>query len=188
MKRILDITVSLVSLIFLFTPFIVISVLIKINSKGPVFFLQERLGQNRSRFKVIKFRTMTHRPRCLEQVYENDPEVTLIGRYLRRYKIDELPQIINVLKGDMSIVGPRPCVEFVAKKYFLSEERFQDKPGLTSLAGVSGSIYLTWPEKNHYDKYYYYNRSVALDLKIIGLTFLVIIFGEKQFLNKPKLD
>ncbi|MCG9881755.1 MAG: sugar transferase [Bacteroidia bacterium] len=185
MKRLVDIIISSFALIILFFPFLITSLLIMIDSEGPVFFMQERLGIGKKKFKVFKFRTMTHKDRTIKQVFKNDPEVTKLGKYLRRFKIDELPQIINVFKGDMSIVGPRPCVEFVAEKYSLCKERFMDKPGLSSLAGVSGSIFLNWEEKDYYDKYYYYNKSIFLDFKIIILTFLVVIFGEEKFLKKP---
>jgi lipopolysaccharide/colanic/teichoic acid biosynthesis glycosyltransferase len=187
MKRIFDLVVSIIALFVLLVPFLIVSAFIKLDSKGPVFFMQERLGYGRKIFKVFKFRTMTHRNRDIAQVYKNDPEVTKVGAILRRFKIDELPQIINVLLGHMSIVGPRPCVEFVANKYSLCNERFLDKPGLTSLAGVSGSIYLNWNEKDYYDKYYHYNRSLLLDLKIIFTTILVVIAGEEKFLKKPNI-
>ncbi|MCK6611984.1 MAG: sugar transferase [Bacteroidia bacterium] len=188
MKRLFDFFSAFIALTILFFPLIIVAIWIKLDSDGPVFFMQERLGLNRKRFKVFKFRTMTNRKREVVQVFANDPEITSVGKYLRRFKIDELPQLINVLLGDMSIVGPRPCVDFVAEKQNLCNERFLDKPGLTSLAGVSGSIYLSWPEKDYFDKFYHYNKSFYMDLIIIVKTVLVIVFGEKKFLNKPKID
>src|SRR5690606_22776707 len=102
------------------------------------------------------------------QVFKNNPNITRVGYYLRRFKIDELPQIINVIKGDMSVVGPRPCLSTIQDKFDENTHyRFQLKPGLTSIAGVSGSIYLSWPEKWLYDKNYVENISFLLDLKII---------------------
>lgn len=188
MKRLFDILFSLVCLFLLFIPFVLISILIKIDSKGPVFFMQERIGLHKRKFLLFKFRTMTNKTRIIKQVYSNDPEITKIGKYLRRYKIDELPQLFNVLIGDMSVVGPRPCVEFVANKYNLCKERFLNKPGLTSLAGVSGSIYLSWEEKDYYDKYYFNNRTILLDINILMKTFLVVVLGEQNFVKKPKIN
>lgn len=185
MKRLFDIMFAVTLLAVLIVPFLIVAFLIKLESKGPIFFFQERLGLNRRKFNVFKFRTMTHKSREIQQVYKNDPEITKIGEILRRFKIDELPQIINVLNGDMSIVGPRPCVEIVVNKHNLCDERFLDKPGLTSLAGVSGSIYLTWKEKDYYDKFYHYNKSFLFDIRIIILTLLVVLFGEQRFLKKP---
>ena len=133
---------------------------------------------------------MTHEKRKEEtQVYKNDPAITKVGYYLRRFKIDELPQIISVVKGDMSVVGPRPCLPSVLNKFNLKEDyRFKVKPGLTSIAGVNGSIFLSWEEKWWYDKYYTENLSFLLDVKIILKTILVVIAGEEKFINRPKIN
>jgi len=129
---------------------------------------------------------MTHRVRIVTQTYKSDPEITKIGYFLRRFKVDEMPQIINVLKGEMSIIGPRPCLPGITEKYELDDFRFKVKPGLSSMAGVNGSIYLSWQEKWWYDKYYVENCSFILDLKIFLKTFLIILFGEDKFLKRPK--
>ena len=133
---------------------------------------------------------MLHKERELSgQVYKDHPEITRIGYYLRRYKIDEFPQLFNLLKGEMSIVGPRPCLPAIIENNDLENSiRFNVKPGLTSIAGVNGSIYLTWKEKWWYDEYYVENLSFLLDIKIIFRTIAVVIFGEEKFLNKPKMD
>lgn len=186
-KQILDILFVSIVMIFLFVPFLIIGILIKLDSKGPVFFRQERLGKDKKVFKIFKFRTMTNKQRKIEQVYKNDPEVTKIGYYLRRFKIDEMPQILNVLTGDMSVIGPRPCLPNIVEKYNLDDYRFMVKPGLSSIAGVNGSIYLTWEEKWWYDKYYVEHLSFLLDIKIFFKTFLIIIVGEDKFINKPKI-
>jgi lipopolysaccharide/colanic/teichoic acid biosynthesis glycosyltransferase len=186
-KRIFDIIFAAIALLFLLPVFLIVALLIQLESRGPVFFLQDRLGEGRKLFRVIKFRSMTHQVRIQEsQVFGDNPEVTRIGYYLRRLKIDEMPQIFNVLKGDMSIVGPRPCLPVTVEKYDLDTDyRFRVKPGLSSIAGVNGSIYLSWEDKWKYDEYYVKNLSLWLDIRIILKTFLVIIFGEKRFLNKP---
>jgi len=187
-KRYLDFIFSLIILLILAIPFLLVALLIKLESRGPIFFKQKRLGLNKSEFEIYKFRSMTNKDRVITQTYKSDPEITKVGYYLRRFKIDEMPQIINVLFGDMSIIGPRPCLPNVIEKYSLEEHRFLVKPGLSSIAGVKGSIFLTWEEKWWYDKYYVENLSLLLDLKTFFKTFLVIIFGEENFLNKPNME
>lgn len=186
-KNVIDWSVAFIGLVII-SPLLVISaILIKTTSQGPVFFRQERLGKDKKVFKIYKFRTMTNKKRVVEQTFKDDAEITKVGYYLRRFKIDEMPQILNILTGDMSLIGPRPCLPDVTEKYGLDEYRFQVKPGLSSIAGVSGSIYLTWEEKWWYDKYYVENLSFLLDLKVFFKTFLVIIAGEEKFLEKPKM-
>ncbi len=170
---------------------LLVSIWIKLDSTGPVFFVQQRLGKNGTPFPLIKFRTMTHQPRSLiGQTFQDDPSITNAGKVLRRYKIDELPQLFNVLKGDMSIVGPRPCLQITCDRFGDNNtaRRFEVKPGLTSPAGVNGSIYLTWPEKWWYDKWYVEHVSFATDMRTIWKTIVVVLLGEKRFLNKPNLQ
>jgi len=186
-KRLFDWLFSLFMILILFIPFVIISILIKIDSKGSIFFMQERLGKNKIPFNVYKLRTMSNKKRKIEQVYKNDAEITGVGYYLRRFKIDEMPQIINIFLGDMAIIGPRPCLPNVLEKYNLDDYRFKVRPGLSSIAGVNGSIYLSWEEKWWYDKYYVKNLNFLLDLKIFLKTFLIIFQGEDKFINKPKL-
>lgn len=189
LKPFFDFLFVVLILIILIIPFILIAVVIKLDSKGPVFFRQERLGKNKKVFRIYKFRTMTNVKREVVQVYKNNSEITKIGYYLRRFKIDEMPQILNIIYGDMSIIGPRPCLPTVTEKFDLDDDyRFQVKPGLSSIAGVNGSIYLTWQEKWWYDKYYVENISLLLDLSIFLKTFLVIVIGEEKFLKKPNMN
>ncbi len=186
-KRFIDVLFTLVVLAVLIIPFLIIALIIKLESAGPVFFRQERLGKDKKIFNVYKFRTMTNKKRVVEQTYKDNVEITKVGYYLRRFKIDEMPQILNVLNGDMSIIGPRPCLPNITEKYGLDDYRFQVQPGLSSIAGVNGSIFLTWEEKWWYDKYYVEHLSFGLDLKIFFKTFLVIILGEEKFLRKPNM-
>lgn len=186
-KRFIDVLFTLVVLAVLIIPFLIIALIIKLESAGPVFFRQERLGKDKKIFNVYKFRTMTNKKRVVEQTYKDNTEITKVGYYLRRFKIDEMPQILNVLNGDMSIIGPRPCLPNITEKYGLDDYRFQVQPGLSSIAGVNGSIFLTWEEKWWYDKYYVEHLSFGLDLKIFFKTFLVIILGEEKFLRKPNM-
>ena len=189
LKRILDFLLSLlVSILFL--PFLIIlAVIIKADSSGPVFFKQERVGKNLKFFKIIKLRTMTDKKRTISDnpIIGKTDEVTRIGYYLRRFKIDELPQVFSVLKGDMSIVGPRPNVpkhlENMTKK---EKMRYTVKPGLTGLSQVSGNIHIPWKERFKYDLKYVNNISFMVDLKIIVKTFLIIFKGEDKFIHASK--
>ncbi|ASD68095.1 sugar transferase [Pseudoalteromonas piscicida] len=181
MKRIFDFVICGVVLTLL-SPLLLLSVImIKLTSKGPVFFLQERLGKNGQLFQVYKFRTMTDEVRRFDvQVYNSDSEVTLFGKFARRLKIDELPQLLNVLKGDMSIVGPRPCLPSLQKEFNEDgQARLLVRPGLTGLAQVNGNIYLSWEERWKLDRQYVENQSLLLDLKIILRTVAVVFLGEK---------
>ena len=187
-KRIFDFILSTISLLIL-SPFLfIISVLIKIDSNGPVFYMQDRLGVNENLFKLFKFRTMTHKQRNTHrQVFHGDPEVTRVGAILRRLKIDELPQLINVFLGDMSIVGPRPCLPSIKEKFGkYAVHRFKVKPGLSSLSAIKGSIYLSWEQKGYWDMYYIENLSLKMDLLIILRTFKVILIGEQKLFANLK--
>lgn len=187
-KRLFDILFSTLVLVMVMPVLLLGIVLVYTTSKGPIFFFQERLGLNEKVFKVFKLRTMTHKIRKTHvQVYEGNPEVTRVGYYLRKYKVDELPQFINVLIGDMSVVGPRPCLPNIQHLYDENTKiRFKVKPGITSLTGVKGSIYLTWPQKWYYDKVYVEKQSLWFDIKIILKTIFVVLMGEKRFLEVPK--
>ncbi len=185
-KRMIDIMVALVAVITLLPLFFISYILIKANSEGPFFFFQERLGYKGKGFHVFKMRTMTYKPRIADrEIHKGDAEVTRVGRILRRFKIDEIPQLINVLLGDMSLVGPRPGL--LKQIYELNEDgkfRLMVRPGLTGLAQVNGNIYLSWPDRWKYDRLYVENISFLLDLKIIFKTFLIIVHGEEKFVRK----
>ena len=188
-KPLLDSFIALIAILILLPLWILAAIVIKADSKGPVFFIQKRLGKNQAPFKLIKFRTMSHQQRSyVGQTYRDDPSITKVGKVLRRYKIDELPQLINVLRGDMAIVGPRPCLRETCDRFgnHNTIHRFKVKPGLTSPAGVNGSIYLSWAEKWWYDKWYVDHVSFHIDINTILKTILVVFLGEKRFLNKPK--
>src|SRR5699024_5220689 len=160
-KRIFDLFVSIVA-IYITAPFILlISVVIKLTSSGPVFFKQERLGKDGKVFKIIKFRTMVNNDEKIGsgiKTYVDDPRITKIGSFIRKTSLDELPQLFNVLKGEMSIVGPRPPVPYHPRKYEEYNEeqikRFTVKPGITGQAQVSGRNKLTWDERIEYDVKY----------------------------------
>lgn len=154
-----------------------------------MFFLQERVGKNGKIFRLFKFRTMVvGADEKTKGVYidEKNPYVTRIGYFLRRWSIDELPGFINVLKGDMSLVGPRPTLEYQVRKYDdLQKRRLLVKPGITGWAQVNGRNMLTWPERIKLDVWYVEHRSLWLDIKILFKTFWVVI-KEKEYILKEK--
>jgi undecaprenyl phosphate N,N'-diacetylbacillosamine 1-phosphate transferase len=188
-KRTIDFTISLIVLIVISPLLIIVGVLIKLDSTGPIFFIQERLGFQYKVFKLYKFRTMVNKPREVNrEIQKGDPEVTRIGAWLRRLKIDELPQLLNILKGDMSLVGPRPGIASQISRFNEDGQyRLKVKPGLTGLAQVHGNIHLSWPERWVYDRRYVENLNFLLDIKIILKTIIIVIFGEDKFIKKPNV-
>lgn len=188
-KRLFDIVVSLVVLVPFFPVWLLIALLIKLTSRGPVFFLQDRPGKDKKIFKVYKFRTM--RPGSEKmvkgvEVMRDDDRVTAIGRFLRRSKLDEIPQCLNVLKGEMSLIGPRPeRVDSLADYDDEISKRLNMLPGMTGLAQVSGNIYLTLQNRYKLDVYYVEHYSLRLDIRILMRTVGVVLLGEERYVNKP---
>lgn len=182
-KRIIDFVLSLIAIIILWPVFLIIAILIKLDSKGPVFFKQKRVGKNKEYFYILKFRTMrTDTPKDVPTHMLKTPEVfiTRVGKFLRKTSLDELPQIINILKGEMSIIGPRPALW---NQYDLIEER--DKygansicPGLTGWAQINGRDELLMDVKAKYDGEYVQRMSFAFDVKIFFKTILSVLKGE----------
>lgn len=185
LKRLIDIVFSLIALLICAVPMILISVAVKITSKGTIFYHQERLGINGKKINVIKFRSMqmdAEKNGLQWSDGDDDPRVTSIGRFLRQSRLDELPQFWCILKGDMSLVGPRPERELFYNEFeqYIHgfSERLKVKPGLTGLAQVKG-LYLKPEEKIMYDVEYIKKRGLALDLKLIIET-VVILFKHKR--------
>ena len=191
-KRILDFSVSLVSLIGLVPLFLLTALLIKVTSPGPVFFVQERVGLNKRRFRLYKFRTMVadaeERLPGVEHLNEvggpvfkikNDPRVTTIGNILRRTSIDELPQLFNVLKGDMSLVGPRPLPvrDYVGFREDWQRRRFSVCPGITCLWQIKGRSSIPFERWMELDMEYIDHWSLALDFKILAKTIPAVLKG-----------
>ncbi len=188
-KRALDIVLALIGLVLTFPLMLVTAILVKATSSGPVFYSQVRAGRFGEPFKMHKFRSMTTdaekggKPQFAQK---NDPRVTPIGGFMRKTRIDELPQLINILKGDMSLVGPRPerpyFIEKLREKIPFYHHRLQVKPGLTGLAqvsyGYSGADDEDHLQKLQYDLSYIKNLSTALDLSIIAKTVKVVIIGK----------
>jgi lipopolysaccharide/colanic/teichoic acid biosynthesis glycosyltransferase len=186
-KRLLDLCVSVPALFAVAPLFALIAALVKLTSRGPVFFVQQRLGCGGVTFRTYKFRTMTDRLRVSHQeIFGKTDEVTVIGYWLRRFKLDELPQLWNIVNGDMSLVGPRPALPTQLAEYTdLARQRLLVRPGLTGLAQVHGNIHLTWPERWVYDAEYVARVSFSLDVWIIARTIGVVLLGEERFLRKP---
>lgn len=185
-KRIIDFTVSAIAFIVLIPLFIVLAIIIKITSPGPIFFLQERIGMNGNPFKIIKFRTMVpDAEKAGPQLSSsNDPRITKIGRFMRKYRIDEFPQFLNVILGDMSLVGPRPERKFYIDQIAELEPQFHQltnvRPGITSWGQVKYGYAENVDEmlaRMKYDLLYLKNRSLALDFKIMLYTILIIFKG-----------
>lgn len=190
LKRLIDILFSLLMLPPVALIIILCATLIKLDSRGPIFYLQERTGKGGRRFKMYKLRTMVENAEILKNNYSslntqtypdfkipNDPRITKIGGILRKTSLDEIPQFFNVLKGDMSIVGPRPT-SFPASTYNLwHTARLEIKPGITGLWQVSGRSDIDFDDRNRLDIAYWRNFSLWLDLKIIFLTFSSVFNG-----------
>ena len=193
-KRLFDIVASGLLALSLTPLWIVIAIWVKTDSKGPVFFKQERRTKNGRVFNMLKFRSMVVNA---EQMgaglfnYENDPRVTKTGRFLRNTSIDELPQLFNILKGDMSVVGPRPCVTYelgdfntLNKRY---KKRFEVKAGLTGLAQVKGRNDISWDEKVGYDNQYvdeFKKIGILVDIKILFESVIKVFKKEDIYENK----
>jgi len=196
-KRLFDIFFSLMVIIFIlswFMPFV--SLLIRLDSKGPALFIQERFGMRKKPFKCLKFRTLTHQEKSsveFEPIVKQDPRVTRIGRVLRKTNLDELPQFINVLKGDMSVVGPRPLIKGVDQVYQRVFEdikmRYNVRPGVTGwsqINGLRGEVVDEEESKQHitekmkYDLWYIENWSMKFDIQIILITIWHMIRGDTK--------
>ena len=189
-KRLFDMIGALTG-ILLFSPImIVVGLLIKFTSKGPIFFIQDRIGINGTIFKMFKFRTMINNSEKKETglyIFENDPRITKIGFFLRRTSFDELPQFFNVLIGSMSLVGPRPPVFYELGDWSsftpTMKKRFKVKPGITGLAQISGRNSLEWDKKIAYDLLYikkYKNIGIVFDIYIVIKSFKVVISGSNM--------
>lgn len=183
-KRIMDIAFAMIGLI-LFSPFwLIITLVIRITYKCPALFVHKRVGLHGKQFDFYKFRSMFQT--APENEYSpsnaNDPRITRFGKFLRRFSIDEIPQLINILKGDMSLVGPRPEMPFIVEKYSDWQRRRLDvKPGLTGLWQILGRKDLPLHENIEYDFYYIKNRSLLLDIIIILKTIGVVISGKGAY-------
>ena len=192
-KRILDLILSLIGLILLSPFFLIIAIIIKIDSKGPIFFVHNRIGEKGKPFGIYKFRTMVDNAEDLikkftpeqkeefERSYKlkKDPRVTKIGNFLRKTSLDELPQILNIIKGELSIIGPRPIVQAELEKYKDNKEKFLSvKPGLTGYWAANGRSDTSYEERIQMELYYVDNMSLWLDIKIFFKTIFAVLKKE----------
>lgn len=192
-KRVMDIVLSFIGLVLLSPILLLVSLFIKIDSKGPIFFKQKRIGINGTEFEMFKFRSMVVNAEELKAKLEeknemsgpmfkiaDDPRITKVGRFIRKTSIDELPQLWNVIKGDMSLVGPRPSLpKEVAQFEPWMEERFKVKPGLTCYWQVGGRNNIDFENWMKLDIKYVQERTLAIDIMLIFKTFFVL-FGDKN--------
>lgn len=192
-KRIIDIILSLVALVVLLPVFLIIAIAIKIDSKGTVFFKHKRIGKNGKDIYIYKFRTMKPNAEDMikdfteEQMKEfkesyklkDDPRITRIGKFLRKTSLDELPQIMNILKGELSIVGPRPVIDEELEKYEENKDKFLSvTPGLTGYWQANGRSSTTYEERMDMELYYVDNCSLWLDIKIFFKTIVSVLKKE----------
>lgn len=192
-KRFADIICSAIAIILLSTFFIIISIAIKATSKGPVIFVHKRVGKNGKKIGIYKFRSMVMNAEELIEKFtpeqkeefkknfklENDPRITKIGKFLRKTSLDELPQLFNILKGDLSIVGPRPIMEVETKIYGKYKDMLLSvKPGLTGFWAANGRSGTSYKRRRAMEIYYVKNRSLLFDIKIIFKTVISVFKGE----------
>ena len=194
LKRFIDFSFSLLLIILLIPLLLIIGILIKLNSKGPILYIQRRIGKNNVSFSCYKFRTMKPKAKYIlkelllqnediKNEFENtrklinDPRITNLGKFLRFTSLDELPQIFNVIRGDMSFIGPRPIVKSEIKKYGKDfKKAFSVKPGISGLWQVSGRNKLSYSKRVEIDIFYAENINIFLDFIIFIKTLMIIIF------------
>lgn len=187
-KHLFDFIASFIGLVIVFPFFLAICCAIKIIDPGPVFFKQERIGKDGKTFKIIKFRTMVLNAEKIGDGLvvqtEDDPRITKVGRFLRKTSLDELPQLLNIIKGEMSLIGPRPPVTYHPYNGYESypekaKLRFKMRPGITGLAQVKKRNSATWDERIEIDVKYVENFSLLLDMKIFFKTFSAMKYAEE---------
>lgn len=192
-KRVIDVILASVALILLSPLFAIIAIAIKIDSKGPVFFAHKRIGKNGKIIKLYKFRSMvinaeeliksftTEQMREYKENYKltNDPRITKVGKFLRKTSLDELPQLINIINGDLSIIGPRPLVADELEKYGVNKDKFLSvTPGLTGYWAANGRSNTTYEQRMEMELYYIDNLSLKMDIKVFFKTILSVLKKE----------
>ncbi|TSJ43067.1 sugar transferase [Mucilaginibacter corticis] len=178
-KRIIDLTVALMGLILLLPVLLIVLLLLTIANQGAPFFLQARPGKNTRLFKVIKFKTMNDRCGIDGKLLPDADRLTALGKFIRKTSLDEIPQLLNIINGDMSLIGPRPLlVEYLPLYNSTQSRRHLVRPGITGWAQVNGRNAISWEQKFEYDVWYVDNLSLALDLKILWMTVIKVFKSE----------
>lgn len=178
-KRIIDFTLSSIGLLVLLPLFLFVALVLAFQNRCSIFFSQPRPGKNEKIFKVIKFKTMNDRRDSAGNLLPDAQRLTPIGNFIRKTSLDEIPQLINVLKGDMSLIGPRPLlIQYLPLYNKTQKRRHEVKPGITGWAQVNGRNTITWEKKFEYDVWYVDNISFALDFKVILMTIIKVFNSE----------
>ncbi len=179
LKRAMDIIAAMIIFVLILPIFLLISVLLFFQNRGKVFFYQERVGYKERIIKIIKFKTMTDEKSANGDLLPDVERITRLGEWIRNLSLDELPQLFNVLKGDMSLIGPRPLLPKYLPLYSERQHRRHEvKPGITGWAQVNGRNSISWTQKFEHDLYYVENQSLGLDLRILGMTFIKVLCKE----------
>jgi lipopolysaccharide/colanic/teichoic acid biosynthesis glycosyltransferase len=190
MPRALDLILAALALALLSPLLALAAVLIRLESRGPVLYRQRRVGRGGEPFELWKLRTMVPGAESMGDgiyVVQGDPRITRIGRRLRRFSLDELPNLVNVIRGEMAIVGPRPTVQAQVDRYTERQlRRLEVKPGITGWAQVNGRTSLPWPERIELDVWYVEHRSLWLDLRILAKTVRMLASGRGLYSEEPK--
>ena len=177
-KRAMDLAIACLAAVVVLPLMAVIAVVIRLDSRGPALLRQTRVGRHGEDFELLKFRTMVVGAHAMGSgwlVAERDPRITRVGHFLRRWSLDELPQLFNVLRGDMSIIGPRPTLRYQVDQYTdFQRRRLEVRPGITGWAQVQGRNDLPWPARIELDVHYVEHRSLRLDLEILRRTVRVL--------------
>ncbi|MCX2762881.1 sugar transferase [Aquimarina muelleri] len=175
-KRVLDFCISLILLLFISPLFLFLIVFLVITNNGKPFFVQKRPGKKERIFSILKFKTMNDKKDSEGNLLPDKDRITRVGTFIRKTSLDEIPQLINVIKGEMSLIGPRPLIiEYLPIYNEIQKKRHDTKPGITGWAQVNGRNSITWKKKFEYDVWYVENMSFLLDVKILGLTFKKVI-------------
>ncbi|EDP96964.1 sugar transferase [Kordia algicida OT-1] len=179
LKRIIDFILAFIGFILLSPIFIIVLIILMINNQGKPFFFQKRPGKNEKIFKVIKFKTMNDKKGANGELLPDADRLTKAGIFVRKTSLDEIPQLLNVLKGDMSLIGPRPLLPEYLPLYNETQKKRHDvKPGITGWAQVNGRNAISWKKKFEYDVWYVENLSFILDIKIIFKTIIKVVRSE----------
>jgi lipopolysaccharide/colanic/teichoic acid biosynthesis glycosyltransferase len=190
MNRLLDLALAGVLLVVTAPLLALAALAIRLESRGPVFYSQRRIGKDGRPFELLKLRTMVPGAESMGAgiyVLEGDPRITRVGRLLRRFSLDELPNLVNVVRGDLAIVGPRPTVQEQVDRYTERQRRrLEVKPGITGWAQINGRTSLPWPERIELDVWYVEHRSLRLDLRILARTARMLATGHGLYSEELK--